>query len=98
MNRLSAKIALVTGAARGIGAGIARAFAAEGATVWVTDIDDAAGEAVARELGAQHRYARLDVGDEAQWRSVVDALIAEAGRIAPVTTTGLSLRTVRLRK
>ena len=81
MHRLEGKIALVTGAARGIGAGIARAFAAEGATVWLTDIDDAAGEGLARELGPQHRYASLDVGDEAQWQGVLDALIAEAGRL-----------------
>jgi NAD(P)-dependent dehydrogenase (short-subunit alcohol dehydrogenase family) len=81
MHRLEGKIALVTGAARGIGAGIAHAFAAEGATVWLTDIDDAAGEGLARELGPQHRYASLDVGDEAQWQGVLDALIAEAGRL-----------------
>jgi len=81
MHRLEGKIALVTGAARGIGAGIAHAFAAEGATVWLTDIDDAAGEGLARELGPQHRYASLDVGDEAQWQGVLDALIAQAGRL-----------------
>src|SRR5687768_10421207 len=81
MHRLDRKIALVTGAARGIGAGIARAFAAEGARVWITDIDDAAGEQLARELGPQHRYAHLDVGEEAQWQAVIAALLAEAGRL-----------------
>ena len=81
MHRLEGKIALVTGAARGIGAGIARAFAAEGARLWVTDIDDAAGEQLARELGSQHRYASLDVGDEAMWQVVIDDLLAETGRL-----------------
>ncbi|HEX8840141.1 MAG TPA: SDR family oxidoreductase [Sphingomicrobium sp.] len=78
--RLAGKIALVTGAARGIGEGIARAFDREGATVWVTDIDEAAGRALVEELGGRHRFARLDVGCEADW-SVVDDLIAAEGRL-----------------
>jgi NAD(P)-dependent dehydrogenase (short-subunit alcohol dehydrogenase family) len=81
MGRLDGKIALVTGAARGIGAGIAHAFAAEGARVWITDIDDAAGDKLARELGARHPYAHLDVGEEAQWQAVIAALLDEAGRL-----------------
>jgi len=79
--RLQGKIALVTGAARGIGAEIARAFAAQGAKVWVTDIDQLGAEEIARDLGEPHRAALLDVGNEAQWREVVDALIAADGRL-----------------
>ena len=81
MKRLKDKVALVTGAARGIGAGIARAFAAEGAKVWVTDIDEAGAHEVAAELGDRHRAALLDVGDEAQWIAVIDEVVAAEGRL-----------------
>jgi NAD(P)-dependent dehydrogenase (short-subunit alcohol dehydrogenase family) len=78
--RLEDKVALVTGAASGIGAAIARAFAAQGARVWVTDINETDGEALARELGDRHRFARLDVSSESDW-SVVDELVTEEGRL-----------------
>jgi len=80
MHRLDGKIALVTGAARGIGAGIARAFAAEGAKVWLTDVNDEEGQALAGELGDAHCYAHLDVGEEAHW-AVVDRLVEAEGRL-----------------
>ncbi len=80
MKRLNGKVALVTGAASGIGAGIARAFAAEGARVWLTDINVQDGRALADELGDGHRFERLDVGSESDW-SVVDKLVAEEGRL-----------------
>lgn len=51
MPRLAHKTALVTGAARGIGRAIAEAFAAEGARVWLSDLDTGALEATARETG-----------------------------------------------
>ncbi|MCR9195584.1 MAG: SDR family oxidoreductase [Hyphomonas sp.] len=71
MPRLNNKIALVTGAARGIGAAIAKAFAAEGADVIVTDILDTEGQAHAEQIGAA--YHRLDVARPEDWQAVLSA-------------------------
>ena len=90
MNRLSGKVALVTGAARGIGRAIAAAFAAEGATVRLTDIDEEAARAAAAALGGRASFATLDVRDEDGWRVGVDALLAEHGRLTSSSTTRAS--------
>ncbi len=81
MGRLNGRIALVTGAARGIGAGIARAYVAEGARVWLTDIDDGCGAATAAALGTAAHYVHLDVRDEAHWESTLADLIRAEGRL-----------------
>lgn len=80
MARLQGKIALVSGAARGIGYAIARAFADEGAVVCVTDIDATAGrEALDHVSGAT--FKSLDVRAEEDWVQVVDHLMEAHGRI-----------------
>ncbi len=79
MGRLDGKVCLVTGAARGQGACEARLFAQEGAKVWLTDVLDDEGEAVAADIGGTYR--NLDVTDEHAWREVVDELVRGHGRI-----------------
>lgn len=80
MNQLNGKVAIVTGAARGMGAAIARRFVAEGATVILTDILDEV-HATAATLGGAAEAHILDVSDENAWTTLVDAVIARHGRI-----------------
>ena len=81
MCELAGKVAIVTGAARGTGAAIARRFAAAGARLVLGDVQHALGEKVAAEIGAVARYQPLDVTREPDWeRAVADAL-AEHGRV-----------------
>ncbi len=79
--RLEGKVALVTGAARGQGEAEARRFVAEGARVMITDVLDAEGRALAASLGDRADYRRLDVVDEAAWRSVVASTLDRFGRL-----------------
>ena len=77
MGRLDGKVALVTGAARGTGAVIARLFVEEGAArVIVADVRDDLGEAHVASLGPTARYLHLDVTSEQEWARVVDAVMS----------------------
>jgi NAD(P)-dependent dehydrogenase (short-subunit alcohol dehydrogenase family) len=80
MRRLEGKSALITGAARGIGAAFARAYAAEGATVAIGDIDMARAEVTAGEIDGAYAVS-LDVTDEASIEAGIAAVAERAGRL-----------------
>ncbi|CAN7770468.1 glucose 1-dehydrogenase [Pseudorhodoferax sp. LjRoot39] len=96
------KVALVTGASRGIGEAVARQLAARGAAVVVADLREDQGAALAREL-PRAMFVPLDVGDEAGWTRAVQAVVGLHGRIdilvasagiyhtAPLEDTSLAL-------
>jgi 3alpha(or 20beta)-hydroxysteroid dehydrogenase len=82
MGQLTGKHALVTGGARGLGAGMAGALAAAGASVMIGDILVEPGQAIAKAIsdkGAKAGFVTLDVTDEANWEEAVAATIAELG-------------------
>ena len=81
MDRLSGKVAIVTGAAKGLGEADARLLAAEGARVILTDVDEANGQRVARDIGASARFLYQDVRQEQGWRDLIQTVMAEFGRL-----------------
>ena len=84
MGRVADKIALVTGAASGLGEAITRLLAREGATVVLADLSDAAGKRVLREIKAQGGsglYTHLDVVDEANWVGTMALVKKRFGRL-----------------
>jgi NAD(P)-dependent dehydrogenase (short-subunit alcohol dehydrogenase family) len=88
---LDGKVAVVTGGSSGIGAGICRRFAEEGAAVIVADVDDSRGRQVAEELGSRARFLHVDVTVEADIVAAVatavqtwgklDVMVNNAGRV-----------------
>lgn len=91
--RLLNKVAVVTGAASGIGEAAARRFVAEGATVIMTDLNVSDGERIADELGNRAVFVRQDVSDPAGWNVIselvrsryqrLDVLVNNAGILIP---------------
>ncbi|KAL6896553.1 hypothetical protein ACP4OV_007125 [Aristida adscensionis] len=81
--RLAGKVALITGAASGIGKATAAEFVKNGAKVVIADVQDDLGRAVAAELGGPDVacYTRCDVADEAQVAAAVDLAVARHGRL-----------------
>lgn len=77
--RLEGRVAIVTGAGDGIGAAVARRFAAEGAKVLVAELNEETGRATAERIGG--RFVRTDVADKAQVQAMVDTAVQEWGGV-----------------
>lgn len=84
MTRLANKVALITGAASGIGRATAERFAAEGARVVIADVQDSLGRQAAEAIatrGGVAVYKHLDVASETDWQRVVAETVGEFGRL-----------------
>src|SRR5258708_14444693 len=82
--RLDGKVALITGAASGMGASMARIFAGEGAKVVVADMLEAEGQKIVAEIVTANGAAifrRLDVTNETEWQATIDATLAAFGKL-----------------
>lgn len=100
--RFSGKVALITGGAQGIGAGVCKMFAEQGATVVVSDINLNAAEKLAAEIGASAFPQLLDVCQEDHWQQVVakieqnhnqlDILVQSAGISRPASIEDADLQ------
>jgi 3alpha(or 20beta)-hydroxysteroid dehydrogenase len=103
MARLAGKVALVTGGSRGQGAATSELFVAEGARVFIADVLDERGTALADRLGSSATYVHLDVSSESDWQVVVrqviaahngiDILVNNAGIVRPTPIIGGDLET-----
>lgn len=82
--RLHNKVTLITGAAAGIGAEIAKRFAAEGAQVLIGDVDEVSGKETADRIcraGGRARFVPLDVTQEASWLEALNGIRTAEGRL-----------------
>ena len=84
MNRLEGKVAIITGAAMGMGRTEALLFAEEGATVIVTDVQEVEGKQTAEMItnnGGNAEFVKLDVSKENEWNKVIDYVTKEYGKV-----------------
>ncbi|ASK88099.1 SDR family oxidoreductase [Sphingorhabdus sp. SMR4y] len=81
MGRLQGKVAIITGAAKGLGEADARIFAREGATVILTDMDVENGKRVAAEIGDAAEFQLQDVRDERGWEDLIADVVSRHGRL-----------------
>jgi 3alpha(or 20beta)-hydroxysteroid dehydrogenase len=97
MGKLDGKVAIITGAAQGMGEAHVRRFIAEGAKVVLTDLNQQGGDALAAELGENALFIKHDVTSLTEWQSVVataaetfggvDILVNNAGILGPIAET-----------
>jgi NAD(P)-dependent dehydrogenase (short-subunit alcohol dehydrogenase family) len=89
--RLAGKVAIITGAASGMGAATARMFAREGAKVVIADMLEHEGKQVAGAIGAAARFETLNVTNEENWALVLGATMRHFGKLdALVNNAGIS--------
>ena len=89
--RLADKVAIISGAASGMGAATARLFAREGAKVVIADVLEREGRAVAEAIGPAARFERLDVTSEERWAAVISATTQHFGKLdVLVNNAGIS--------
>lgn len=81
MDRLKGKVAIITGAAKGLGEANSRLFVSEGAHVIMTDVDVKNGERVAAEIGDKATFYKQDVRDEDGWASLIKQVMADHGNL-----------------
>ncbi len=79
--RLHNKVAIITGAANGIGYAAAERFIEEGAIVFIADFDDNAGNSAANQLGENATFVQVDVANRDSVKKLVETVIVHAGRI-----------------
>jgi 3alpha(or 20beta)-hydroxysteroid dehydrogenase len=89
---LDGKVALITGAARGVGEATARRFAAEGARVILGDVLDEPGRAAAATIGDAARFVHLDVTSEDSWRDAVAGIRDDEGHLEVLVNNAGILR------
>ncbi|WP_417609577.1 SDR family oxidoreductase [Parasphingorhabdus sp.] len=81
MGRLQGKVAIITGAAKGLGEADARMFAREGAKVILTDMDAENGKRVASEIGDAAEFHVQDVQDEQGWEDLIADVVSRHGKL-----------------
>jgi 3(or 17)beta-hydroxysteroid dehydrogenase len=81
MKRVQDKVVIITGGASGVGREDALLMAREGAKVVITDINDAAGQALAAEIGDHALFLHHDIASETDWKHVVDTTVQRFGRL-----------------
>jgi len=94
--RLEGKVALISGAARGMGAAEARLFAVEGARVVIGDVLEETGLALAKEIGDAALFVRLDVTRESDWAEAIRKTLAAFGRLDVLVNNAGIGRTSRI--
>ena len=91
MQRLDGKVAIVSGAARGAGAVIARVLVDEGASVVLVDVKDELGEKVAADIGDRALYVHCDITNEQDWERAVAGCVERFGAVTTLVNNAAVL-------